>query len=100
MSRNPKRYREMRAPHASPDAANDAFAAFFAAVELLRIEHRIADVHILGIVRYSDGEEEFEGTVSGHIGDNLRALPMIAEAYGRAKADHEAMLVKLTTRKR
>lgn len=90
--KNPKRYREMCEPHATLDVANESMLAFFDAVEAARTAHRIADVHVLAVVRYETDEGEAEGMGRVHYGDNLRALPMLAEAYGKERVEFDKVL--------
>ena len=99
MAKNPALYRTLSIPHETREAANDALAKFFAAVEAARIEHRVPDVTVIVAVRTKDGEEEYDLATRAHYGDSLRELVMIADAYGHAKAEHEALIAKLITKR-
>lgn len=92
---NPARYREMCVPHDSQEAGNAALSAFYAEVEAARVRHRIADVEVLALIRYVSGKSEAEGMGRVHFGDELRSLPMLAEAYGRERRAHEELLARM-----
>jgi hypothetical protein len=93
--KDPKMYREMCEPHGSLFDGNTALEKFFALVKAARQECRIADVHVLAVIRYADGDDEAEGMGRVHYGDSLRALPLLAEAYGTERANFDAMLSKV-----
>lgn len=100
-TKNPTRYREMSVPHESDDALQDAMKAFHADVEAARVKYRIADVVVITMARWVDEEgEETEGVSQFSFGDSLRVLPMIAHCYGREKANHDALMARLTTKAR
>ena len=84
---DPANYRAMCEPHASQEASQDAVNAFFDDVAAARKAHRIKDVVLLVEcnVILSDGQEGVV-TAASHCGAFENNLPMLARAYGAARA--------------
>lgn len=89
-------YHKLSEPFESPEAAENAFAAFWDEFYELRNKHKLPDVYVIAAIaiRYPDGET---GSVmaSLHAGDELRREPMVAWAYGRESALRQERLAKL-----
>lgn len=90
---DPENYRKMSEPHTSQDAANKALQAFFDAVEKLRNEHHIQDVHVIAKTNAinKDGREQ-AGILSAHFGHMLEAAPMCAWSLGQAQAEYQQIV--------
>lgn len=99
--KNPARYREMSVPHETSDALNAAIEQFQKDVEVSRVANRLPDVVVLILGRYvDDGGEEVQAFSQFSFGESQNVLPTVAHAYGRAKAEHDALLARLTTKAR
>lgn len=92
---DPKNYRAMSEPHATPEAANAALELFLNGVKELRRTCRIQDVHVCCAftVLYGDGEE---GTAmsDAHYGDVTRSEAMLAFAFGKATTARRELVNK------
>lgn len=97
---NPRRYREMCIPHENPDAAHAAVVAFLKDVRAARLAHRIADVTVLASARAIVGEEETEWLTQLHLGDQLKAPFLLAQAYGTAQERITQSLAETSARSR
>jgi hypothetical protein len=98
---NPKLYRELSEPFPSAEAGAAAVEAFIADMEEARKKHRIPDVSlVLGF--NAVGSDDSEGTyvVNTHYGDSLKAVVMLADAYGRELSRHEEIRAALLGKKR
>jgi hypothetical protein len=89
MGPNPKLYRELSVPFETLAAADAAIQGFFAEFEALREKWKLQDVYAVVEVPVLDEGGE-EGRVSAHAmyGDETKALPLVAYAYGLETARH------------
>lgn len=95
-----KLYRELSAPHESIDGLNKAVTDFYAGVAELRKQFRLANVHVLVGDSYILDGEEIDGMSSLHLGDNRKALEMLAVAFGEAKQRHHDAVGLMATSQR
>lgn len=100
---DPKTYREVSQPFVDGEVANAALQAFYSDVEASRKKHMIADVVVLCEVSHLIGAaDEVRGTSSLRLGSSGSHLPMLARAYGEARAQHEddlAAIIALHSRR-
>ncbi len=93
-----QRYRTLSEPHASREAANEALAKFYEAVDALRDAYKIPDVVVVaGIsVVYPDGNEG-QPFSAAQFGDIDRSEILTAYALGRFQAERREQVNKLVT---
>ncbi len=86
-------YRELSAPFPSLEALNEAITAFYAELGELRRKYRLLNVTVLveANLIQSDGTEG-SGAARCHFGNEAHQLAMIAQAYGRTKAEWDERL--------
>lgn len=89
---NPARYRRLSEPFDDNEEANTAIMSFFDGVKKLREEHGIADVFL--VVEVQIGQDARHGDASLYLGDVAHKMPMLARAYGCARAEHEEAMAK------
>lgn len=92
---NPALYRHLSQPSASFVFLNENISKFFAGVQKLREECRIADVTILVESPYLKGGREVAAFASYHLGNQLLKLPMLARAYGATRELHQQAIADL-----
>ena len=97
---NAERYRKAAEPHESPEAANEALAAFYEAVGELRVKHRMRDVLVICSVALveADGTEACGMSTIGY-GSQHVWESMAAYAYGRERSNRETRTRELMTGK-
>lgn len=89
IAKDPNNYREMCIPFEDPDELEVALRSFYDGVAELRKKSGLANVHILVVTPVMDGGEEIEMGGSLHLGDSMKSLLMLAQAYGNAKGEYE-----------
>ena len=91
-------FRQMSEPFPTVEARDVAIDAFADVVKEARKTHKITQVYLVMEATYLDEDDDEVGTqVSITLGDNLRTLSLLAQAYGREKALHDALMQKLTS---
>lgn len=93
--KNPKLYRELSEPFASPEAANDAINAFLEDLGAIREKHRILNVLCVVSGTMIERGEETEYMTSLSYGDSLRRPLMAAWAYGSEKSDADTIMRRI-----
>jgi hypothetical protein len=90
---DPDLYRELAVPFGDVEDANVALEDFYEELREIRAKYKIADVYVVVAVRaiLEDGTEgEFMSNSMN--GNSLKALPMVAWAFGKEKADFSARI--------
>jgi len=91
-------FRQMSEPFPTSEARYAAINAFADAVKEARKTHKITQIYLVMETTYLDEDgDEVEMQASITLGDNLRTLSLLAQAYGREKALHDALMQKLTS---
>lgn len=100
---DPTTYAAMAQPFDSMDAAHDAMGGFEAAVREARKKHGIRDIYVIindtAVGLHGDGSAG-QFMVSFAMGDSRAMLPLVAWAFGKEQAEHDAMIRELAAGKR
>lgn len=93
----PHKYRELCEPFATINDANAAFESFQKELYELRCKHRVRDLVFIAqlAVKYEDGDEG-SPIVVGMFGDETKMEGMTAYAFGRASAERNERVMRMT----